>query len=214
MKSKQRENIIKPNPKRKMAGEAFVWTPEEEAHIRRWYRKRPVRRIAIELGRGYRAVVMRAMKLGVSRPRRPWTSSQIQKLRSLYRTHSQRHIARLLGLANQDIRYQLKKLGLYRFSWNPQDEKYLLKWYKKKTKPVIARHLRRSLGSVYYRAEILGLVSKRSRFWTAEEDRFLLENYRLRGSAFISRVLGRTRETIRIRAHKKGLSRQRKRKRK
>jgi len=201
MKSKQRENIIKPNPKRKMAGEAFVWTPEEETHIRNWYGKRHVRQIARELGRGYRAVVMRAAKLGVSKPRRSWTSAELRKLRSL-RTHQRSQIAVSLGHTVQEVKYQMRRLGLHRFRWNPEEERYLKKWYRKKTKKEIARRLARSIGSVFYRAKILNLGSKPPPRWTAEEDRFLAENYYRLGSLATSKVLGRTRAAVVLRAKK------------
>lgn len=78
-----------------------------------------------------------------------------------------------------------------RSKWTEEDEKYLVEWYGEKSADEIAVVLGKSVRSVYYKAQRLG-ISGRSRVWTEEDLLFLKENYVKLGARETARILGRT----------------------
>jgi len=94
-----------------------------------------------------------------------------------------------------------------RMEWTYWEIKYLKDNWNKKTKEEIAKHLGRSVSSIYNKAYKLGLVQRRSsrRKWTKEEEEFLAEYWGLYSMEHIASKLNRTVNAIQVRAVRLGL---------
>lgn len=91
--------------------------------------------------------------------------------------------------------------------WTYWEIKYLKDNWNKKTKEEIAKHLGRSVSSIYNKAYKLGLVQRRSsrRKWTKEEEEFLAEHWGLYSMEHIASKLNRTVNAIQVKAVRLGL---------
>lgn len=77
--------------------------------------------------------------------------------------------------------------------WTTKEDTILREHYKKQSTTSIAKELKRSPGSIYIRAQILGLSKKIEwKPWTSVEIDFIKENYNKMTYQEIAKILGRT----------------------
>ena len=115
------------------------WTPELDAVVRSRYPEEGPTAIASKIGRTEAAVRARARVLGVQfRPRRPWASDEVSRLRELAPGKTLAELARLLGRPMQSVQSKLQELELQPLPpsqmprvWTPEQDAELRDLYGK-----------------------------------------------------------------------------------
>lgn len=134
------------------ANKKFFWTPELDERLRRLYRAAHNRKQLIAGLDHFRrfsgfprsAITAHAAELSLSRPTgRPWTDSEIERLRDAVGSRSEAAIARSLGRSYYAVKGRLARLRLSGRCWEGytrQDLEYLLGVGHKRIQTWISRN--------------------------------------------------------------------------
>jgi hypothetical protein len=133
-------------------GNSRVWSKEEDAIVKKLYPATWTRDLAVQLGRTKKSVSHRAAFLGLKKyPEKftshplpmAWSDQDIKKLRQLWKKgYKISHIAEIIeknrGAVRQQILRQRRDFGLPKRRepgkpWSAKEEKYLIRYYNKKS---------------------------------------------------------------------------------
>lgn len=204
-----------------------VWTPEQDARLRKLYGTMPYRELAGRLGRTPDAISRRAIRLGLAEkkgspatPSRAWTPEEDEVLRKGYRRLFARDLAGQLGRSAGSVIGRARFLGITRERrrdlpnrpWTEKEDRAMRKGYGKRPVEELAESLGRTPGAVQSRARTLGLRQPpkpragEHRHWTPEEEKLLRKEYGRIPAKELAARLGRTVKSVHLRAIKSGLS--------
>lgn len=210
------------------------WTEEEIALLRQLWPERTPSELAGMLKRSRRAIIHKALSLGLRRRPlaaadsgdqeqaptarqrkakrrvlRPWSQEEVRYLKHMYpRTHSPEEIAK--GLESRSVASITGKaweLGLTeKRAWTAEEDNLIREYYHLGLSwTEIARRLHRSRPGVRLRACALGLEREGPRPWTEREDECLREHWSKWDVGELAGQLDRTVRAVETRAHKLGL---------
>jgi hypothetical protein len=89
-----------------------LFSPEEDAVVRRLYGQVSAGLIATRIGRSVHQVRKRARRLGVNKPLKRWTEGEDQKLRDAKGKFALTEVAAALGRRKSEVSVRVKWLGL------------------------------------------------------------------------------------------------------
>lgn len=206
-----------------------IWTPEEDAYLRKHYSTDYMVDIARHLDRHVAALSSRTRKLGLAKQKghraleSAWTKSEDARLRRLYDTHSYNAIADKLGRTRAMVARRVRKLGLRkapegrrpRKAFTPGEDAMLRRFHAMKKRPSsteIAAIMDRPKTSIDRRFHSLGLKrdhlpSTKEQPWTPEENELLLKHHEGRSIDELARLLDRTPTSVRGRLRRLGIRR-------
>lgn len=159
-------------PEQALRGSNRLWTMEDERYVLANYGKLPTELLARQVNRTPVAVTSRALnpRWGAAtrrRARKAWAPAEDALLHSAYRKLPTSSICRTLGRTTESIHGRARKLGLTRPTnklpprqWTGAEDEVLRNTYGRVRPSEIGAKLARTRGSVYHRAERLGLFSQ------------------------------------------------------
>jgi len=184
MKAQQAISIIRETIDDKQRWTA--WTQLEDQYLRN-NKLATVRSLSEHLNRSPMAVLQRRKLLGLTRSggkgwrtgidftgsddaqwrTRKWSDVDDQIILSEYATTPLAKLSERMGRTPEALSKRARKLGATRFGgsenkwrpWTPEEDEYLRTFYKAQSRSVTAEHLSRNVGTVTYRAGILGLLT-------------------------------------------------------
>ena len=149
--------------KLKLTSGSRLWTPSEDAIVKKHFFNWNMKDIAAMLGRTVMAVSARAYKLGL-RHHRMWTSREENYVRTWYRQKPVRRIAQHLNRSEGSIRHRAYGLGLAKSTprkhWTENDLAYLRKNLAQMTHEELAQQLGRTTWAIGAKASRLRLLKK------------------------------------------------------
>jgi len=152
-------------------GNAKLWSKKDDALIRKLYPAAWTKDLAVKLNRTDKAVIARAILLGVKKdpekftqPPTPqtWVMEDIQKVRQLWmQGYVKEEIAKIigksLGSTTGQIQRQIRDFGLpKRYEsrrWTKEEDGYLIKNFKNESLEKISEVLKRTIHSIRSRAK-------------------------------------------------------------
>lgn len=155
-----------------LRGPNRLWTVEDEQYVLANYGKLPTELLAREVNRTPVAVSNRALnpRWGVAvrrRSRRGWAPAEDTLLRSAYRKVPTSSLRQILGRSTASIHGRAHKTGLtqrmkwvHPRAWTRAEDEVLRNTYGSVRPREIGAKLARTRGSVYHRAQRLGLLSQ------------------------------------------------------
>lgn len=149
----------------------LIWTDEQVKYLIDNYKctNDSINEIAEHLGKTYRAVQLKASKLGITKKRNKFNEEHLKFVSENYLTMSDGKIAEHLGLSERTIRDQRNKHGFTKESkyspspavkWSEEETQYLIDNYHTKTYYEMAKFLGRSRKSLERKAINLNLGLK------------------------------------------------------
>ncbi|MHB9071251.1 MAG: terminase gpP N-terminus-related DNA-binding protein [Sedimentisphaerales bacterium] len=204
-------------------GNARLWSKKEDALIRKLYPAAWTKDLAAKLNRTDKAVIARAIFLGVrkdpekfTQPPTPqtWNADDIKKARELWlKGYSKAEIAKMIGkspnsVAGQ-IQRQVRDFGLTKRyesrRWTKKEDDYLIRNFRKKPLESLSRILGRTIHSIRSRAGNFDLREEAVESWTSKEIGILKKHFKLLPKEELAKKLGRTPSAVQAKALKMGL---------
>jgi predicted transcriptional regulator len=187
-KPENRRESIQPEP----------WTEEDTRQLRRLYPNNHNKDLAEQFNRTIVAIRRKAIKLGLKKdweggyrlpsptPENAWTEKEIKTLRKMYRTSTNKRIAKRLGRTPAAVQTKIRDLGLGQElkenRWTRKHLEYLKKHYAHKTVDQVAQQLGRTPIAIRKMAQKLRSSepcwqgARKKTEWTEQEDA-ILEKY-------------------------------------
>ncbi|MDI6765402.1 MAG: hypothetical protein QME52_01015 [Bacteroidota bacterium] len=156
------------------------WTESEENKLRELFTLRLRKEeIAKKLSRSITGIYIRAMNLGLLKPRHKWTRDEELYIKKHYKKTSIKEIAAHLHRTAATVAAHAYQIGLRRhWSWTAENDDYLRGVYGVIPVKKISRKLQKTMSAIYKRANGLRITKPRVfRFWSPEDLHFLRENY-------------------------------------
>lgn len=145
------------------------WKKEDLDYMKKHYNKdKTIQEIADFFEITYRAVQLKACRMGLTNPRNKLTHEDINFLKNNYKEVSNNEMAKKLNVDPKTIREVLSKLGLENprslqtpsRKWTKEEEKFLIENYKNFSQAVLAHYLERTPKSVEKKILNLNLEPK------------------------------------------------------
>jgi DNA-binding CsgD family transcriptional regulator len=190
---------------------AKFWTPKEDDRLRRIYRRHSLEELSKIFKRAPGTVFTRARKLKIPKRARPFSSEELKYLTKNYHLMPVDQIAQKLNRLTIVVAQKARKLGLKnkfidKRYWTQKEEKYIRRWYNKKSLSDIAKFFKSTPKAVLTHARQMGLHRKMTHsYWTAGEERKLKKLYPKYSTKCLSREFGKGPASISHKAYKLGL---------
>lgn len=166
-------------------GRKFTWwTVKDIDLLVKNYPTMRTRDLAKLIGRSPEQVRMKAFVLRIRKDRegifsggRRWSKTEIDEILRLYKNHTTRQVAGLLGYPYKTIRRVLKRFNLGKLNpWTEKEDKIIRKYSKRVPYKKLAEKLGRSVKATAARAETLGLIGRS--VWNKKDIRLLTEQFK------------------------------------
>ena len=187
-----------------------IWTKEEDNYIIENFNRISFSKMADFFNCGILTVQNRAISLGLPverKTKRRWTEEEINTLRELSETETNKTIAEVLNRSVAEVNKHARKLGiklLFKKRWTNEQIDYL----KENLNKIPITKLINDLGHDFYevlkKIEELGLEYNSNR-WTEEEESLLIELSSKYYIKEIAKRLNRSEGAIVSKAHKMGI---------
>lgn len=186
------------------SGKLKRWAEWENRYLSRHFGTKSVTSIARTLKRSVASVNIHAQKHGLTRPApKRWTDEEKKYLDKYYPDHSIpldeicAHLNRPITAVHSYAQSKGLYRGLFAHQWTKEDQKYLIKNYRRKSFKEIAEHLGFCTKTVASRANKQGLFKRsRRRLWTDQEIDYVRNNFSSLTIEEIAKHLSRTKRAI------------------
>ena len=187
-----------------------IWTKEEDNYIIENFNKISFSKMADYFNCGITTVKNRAISLGLPverKTKRRWTEEEINTLRELSETETNKTIAEVLNRSVAEVNKHARKLGiklLLKKRWTNEQIDYLRENLNKIPFTKLINDLGHDFYEVLKKIEELGLEYNSNR-WTEEEESLLIELSSKYYIKEIAKRLNRSEGAIVSKAHKMGI---------
>ena len=187
-----------------------IWTKEEDNYIIVNFNKISFSKMADYFNCGITTVKNRAISLGLPverKTKRRWTEEEINTLRELSETETNKTIAEVLNRSVAEVNKHARKLGiklLFKKRWTNEQIDYLKENLNKIPFTKLINDLGHDFYEVLKKIEELGLEYNSNR-WTEEEEALLVELSSKYYIKEIAKRLNRSEGAIVSKAHKMGI---------
>lgn len=187
-----------------------IWTKEEDNYIIENFNKISFSKMADYFNCGITTVKNRAISLGLPverKTKRRWTEEEINTLRELSETETNKTIAEVLNRSVAEVNKHARKLGiklLLKKRWTNEQIDYLRENLNKIPFTKLINDLGHDFYDVLKKIEELGLEYNSNR-WTEEEESLLIELSSKYYIKEIAKRLNRSEGAIVSKAHKMGI---------
>jgi len=178
------------------------WTDRELNLLVKHYPTMKTQNLAKLIGRSAVRVRTKAFCLKIKKDKQSivangkiWSPEQSEKILQLYRNHSTREVANMLGYSYKDIRLFLTHYtSVKQKYWTKKEDRCIQKYYNKMTHEKLAKKLDRTLKSVGGRIETLGLTGQS--VWNDNQVQILKEEFK-KGTPTreIAKMIGKSKNT-------------------
>lgn len=179
------------------------WTDAQLDLLARHYPTMQTEQVAKLIGRHITRIIAQAVRLGIKKDssiasragRRLWTQDEVYQVLHLYKHHTKREIADILGYPYASLKLLLKRRSVGKCPhWNRKEDDTIRKLYNKLPFRKLAEKLGRTRKSTEARAKALCLVKQAH--WNFTEVRILRREFR-KGTPVreIVNIVGRSRKS-------------------
>lgn len=179
------------------------WNSYEINFLIKHYGKNSNKVISKILKRDRISILNQAQKLNLSAKVRLWTNEDINFLKNNFNSMDRKDLAIHLDRTVSSVRSKAGKLKLtLPLFFTPEEDKFLIKNYKKMSYKEMGKALGRSKMATFMHFKKLGLKKGTKRKWNDEEDSFLKNNYTKYPNSRLAVMMNRSIQAVNYRAFK------------